>query len=58
MYTIASNITSRSANVKRIFNELENNGWDAEAEVGKELADIAKLCIEAGANALEIDLQQ
>jgi cobalamin-dependent methionine synthase I len=58
VYTIASNITSRSASIKRIFNSLERSGWDPRTESGKELADVAKFCAEAGADAVEIDLQQ
>lgn len=58
MQIIANNITTRNPKVARIFrkwmSDCENSDQQAEAE----LQDLAQDCDKAGANVLEIDLQQ
>src|SRR3989304_5552866 len=58
MYVIASNITTRVPEVERIFRRAAVADWDIKSEAASELKELAKRCAAAGADALEINLQQ
>ncbi len=58
MFVIASNITSREAAVERLFRQLRKNSWATGDEPLKMLQGLAQRCVAAGADALEVNLQQ
>lgn len=58
MYVIASNITTRVQEVDRIFRRAAGAEWDLNSGPAAELKELAKRCAGAGADALEINLQQ
>jgi 5-methyltetrahydrofolate corrinoid/iron sulfur protein methyltransferase len=58
MQTIANNITSRAARVARLFKGEETGNPEEKKSARLEIQDIASSCVKAGADILEINLQQ
>ncbi len=58
MFLIANNISTRDAKVARIFQEARAAAWNAESDPAKMLMKLAQQCVAAGADALEINIQQ
>jgi cobalamin-dependent methionine synthase I len=58
MFVIANNISTRYPNIDEIFQQLKENDWQIYGEPAKNLQNIVKECVTAGADALEINLQQ
>lgn len=58
MLIIADNITTRDREVARVFQELKAAAWSPAGEPAQALQRLAKSCIAAGADTLEIDIQQ
>jgi cobalamin-dependent methionine synthase I len=58
MFIIANNITTRNASVNHIFNQAKESNWAKNQQAITGLQEIASQCTDAGADALEIDLQQ
>ena len=58
MLVIASNITSRSAKVDRIFRTAKAEGWKSDQFAARAIQAIAHCCADAGADVLEINTQQ
>lgn len=58
MFLIASNLTTRDARVEQIMRYCKEAGWGVGSEPAGMLKEIAKQCVAAGAEALEIDTQQ
>lgn len=58
MFVIANNISTRDPKVERIFRQAKAEAWSIESEPAKNLMELAQQCAIAGANALEINLQQ
>lgn len=58
MFVIANNITTRRAPVRRLFETVKKLGWNAECEATESLKEITRDCDSAGADAIEIDIQQ
>lgn len=58
MFIIANNITTRRAAVRRLFETVKKLGWNAECVATESLKEIARECDAAGADAIEIDIQQ
>ena len=58
MFVIANNITTRDAKVNRMLKQLKAASWSLEQEPANELVQLAKKCVEHGADALEVNLQE
>lgn len=58
MLVIANNITTRSAKIDRMFRQLKATAWRPEQPAATMLKELAERCVAAGADALEINLQQ
>ena len=58
MFVIASNITTRDPEVKRAFDLGKAAGWNVTGQPAELLGSLAKRCEIAGADAIEIDIQQ
>jgi len=58
MLLIANNISTRYTKVERIFRQARTAAWNTESEPAKTLMQLAQQCVAAGANALEINIQQ
>ncbi len=58
MFVIASNITTRDARVALIFRRARLEGWDKAGSAARDLADLARRCVAAGAGAIELNVQQ
>jgi cobalamin-dependent methionine synthase I len=58
MFVIANNITTRSPEIDRIFQQLKAASYDPQQEAAKTLQALGKRCADAGANAIEINIQQ
>ena len=58
MFVVASNITTRDVRISRIFQEMQAANWNLEHESAAALRKMAEQCVAAGADALEINLQQ
>jgi cobalamin-dependent methionine synthase I len=58
MLVIANNINSRNVQVARLFRQKVSGCEDAEPQAYSSIQDLAMACLKAGANMLEINLQQ
>ncbi len=58
MFIIANTISSRRIQVKRLFEKVKALDWRPECEATETLKEIALESVAAGADALEIDIQQ
>ncbi len=58
MLVIANNITTRSAKVNRVFQQLKTTAWSPEQPPAMMLKELAERCIAAGADVLDINIQQ
>ena len=58
VFVIASNITTRNPEVDCIFKSLQSEDLKLSGTAARELKYLAGQCIEAGADAIEINLQQ
>lgn len=58
MYTVATNITTRDSRVNLLFRRLKARGSSEEAAGREILQELARRCAGAGADAIEINLQQ
>ncbi len=58
MLTIANNITTRNAKVRRAFWRQRRGIWRPQHEPAKIIADLASQCAAAGADVIEINIQQ
>ena len=58
MLVIANNITTRNNAVNQIFRQAKAGGWVSNQQAIIRLQDLTEQCITAGANALEINIQQ
>jgi cobalamin-dependent methionine synthase I len=58
MFVIANNITTRKSSVRNIFRQARNNGWGRSQHAVTGLQQLAEECAAAGADALEINIQQ
>jgi 5-methyltetrahydrofolate corrinoid/iron sulfur protein methyltransferase len=58
MLVISNNITSRNARVDRLFRQKISGCENAEPQVYASFQDLAESCLKAGAEVLEINLQQ
>ncbi len=58
MLIIASNITTRDSAVNQIFRQAKAGGWGSNQQAITRLQDLTEQCITAGADALEINVQQ
>ncbi len=58
MLVIANNITTRNARVARLFRQAKATGWHPEQPPATALKELAERCAAAGANVLEVNLQQ
>lgn len=58
MLLIANNISTRNPEVERIFRQAQAADWGIESEPAMVLSALARQCVAAGADALEINLQQ
>ena len=58
MFIIAGNITTRNPQIARIFRQRTTGGENAEGDTYKAVQNLAVSCAKAGANAIEINLQQ
>lgn len=58
MYIISNNITTRKPAIARLFNVARDNDWNPQKPPAAFLKELAKQCAEAGADGLEIDIQQ
>lgn len=58
MFIIADNLTTRNPQVERLFQKLEEGHWKPGQEPAHQLQDLARRCLAAGANALELNTQQ
>jgi 5-methyltetrahydrofolate corrinoid/iron sulfur protein methyltransferase len=58
MFVIANNITTRDGKVAGIFRQARAAGWNAASGAARELGELARRCAAAGADALEINIQQ
>lgn len=58
MFVIASNISTRDTTVNQIFRQAKAGGWASNGQPFVRLGEIAEQCVAAGADALEINIQQ
>ncbi len=58
MFIIANNITTRNPKVSRVFRQEMSGCENAKPEAYADLQDLALDCVRAGADVLEINLQQ
>lgn len=58
MITIANNITTRKANVRRAFWRQKRGVWRSQHEPAKVLGELTNKCTAAGADVIEINIQQ
>ncbi len=58
MLIIASNLTTRNRKVSDIFKQAKAAGWSADKPSASALGDLARQCFDAGAEVLEINIQQ
>ncbi len=58
MFLIASNITTRDEKVAGIFRQAKEVAWKTASEPAKTLRELTQQCVAAGANAVEINIQQ
>lgn len=58
MFIIANNITTRDLKIERIFREAKEAGWSPISRPATTLKKLTQRCVVAGADALEINLQQ
>jgi 5-methyltetrahydrofolate corrinoid/iron sulfur protein methyltransferase len=58
MLTIANNITTRKSKVRRAFWRHKRGIWRPQHEPAKVLEELANQCTEAGADVIEINIQQ
>jgi cobalamin-dependent methionine synthase I len=58
MFIIANNITTRDIKIERIFREAKEAGWNPISRPATTLKKLTQQCVAAGADALEINLQQ
>ncbi len=58
MFVIANNITTRDSTVNQIFRQAKAGGWDTNQQAITRLQELAEKCVAAGADALEINIQQ
>jgi len=58
MIIIADNITTRNAKINRAFQQGKATGWKDEDLSQSIVAELARRCVEAGADILEINVQQ
>ncbi|MBI4303699.1 MAG: dihydropteroate synthase [Chloroflexi bacterium] len=58
MLSIASNISTRELRVQRIFQRLKAGYWNLGGEPSRMLKELATQCVDAGADAIEINTQQ
>lgn len=55
MFVIASNITTRQPNVASLFDQLKESSWDLNGDAATVLQKLAEQCVNAGADAVEIN---
>ena len=55
MFVIASNITTRQPNVASLFEQLKESRWDLDGDAAAVLQKLAEQCVNAGADALEVN---
>jgi 5-methyltetrahydrofolate corrinoid/iron sulfur protein methyltransferase len=58
MLTIANNITTRNAKLRRAFWRQRRGAWRSQHEPAKIIADLARQCAAGGADVIEINIQQ
>ena len=58
MFVIANNITTRNSVVNQIFSQAKTGGWVKDQQAIIRLQDLTEQCITAGADVLEINVQQ
>ena len=58
MLVIANNITTRNARLNRVFRQLKEAGWSTKQPATKTLQKLAEQCAAAGADVLELSIQQ
>ncbi len=58
MLIIANNITTRNSEVSQIFRQAKADGWVSNQQAITRLQDLTEQCITAGADVLEINIQQ
>ena len=58
MLVIANNITTRNARIDQAFRQLKAMAWNPAQPMAKMLKELAEQCVAAGADVLEINLQQ
>ncbi len=58
MFIIANNVTTRNPKVARVFRQEFSECENAKPEAYADLQDLAQDCVRAGADVLEINLQQ
>ncbi|MBI2858473.1 MAG: dihydropteroate synthase [Chloroflexi bacterium] len=58
MFVIASNITTRDSRIARVFRQARATAWNPDGEAAGILKEQARQCVLAGADALEVNLQQ
>jgi 5-methyltetrahydrofolate--homocysteine methyltransferase len=58
MFIIANNITTRNSTVNQIFRQAKAGGWTSNQQAITRLQQLTEQCVAAGANALEINIQQ
>jgi len=58
MFVIANNVTTRDVEINRLFTDLKTSGWYAGGEPAEKLGAIVSRCAAAGADAIEINIQQ
>ena len=58
MFVVANNLTTRNNTVNQIFRQAKAGGWDSNEQAIIRLQEITEQCVAAGADALEINIQQ
>jgi cobalamin-dependent methionine synthase I len=58
MFVIANNITTRNSTVNQIFRQAKAGGWTSNQQAIIRLQELTEQCIAAGADALEVNIQQ
>lgn len=58
MQIISGNLTTRDSNVDYLFRQARANGWNIEDDATHSLKNLAKQCAAAGAEIIELNIQQ
>lgn len=58
MFVIANNITTRDSTVNQIFRQAKSGGWTTNQQAITRLQELIEQCVTAGADALEVNIQQ